>query len=406
MKFKKLTVGLSAIMIAASASAAVSASAETDAVETDAAVSVTLSAASEETCTENAEGNTHKGPKNNKTPERPEPKAPVDKPRKAEDPKPIHSEKADKAEDPAPAKHEKDTKQVVTPKTDAAEKPETPAKPEVPETAEAPAKPEAPQPPKEVIVSVTDEKVCEDILKGVEEALENTPKAKEESWVNPLSAIDDKQMSFDLKVKHADVRPDGTIHIDGVIYSEDLSELLSYSPEKKDKEFTVPAPVKKIKDEAFKGNEHLEKIDLGKGPKEMGPEAIKDCPKLHEIVKDDKVKPEPPVKPDPKKNEDAVIEIPDCFREMVDDIFANCESIDDLVLYAIDKCSEYNFCDINADEVTDLSDFTLLSSMLLDKDNFSKIKEIVNTVIEDGVINSDDITLIKSLLVDYNVIPE
>ena len=400
MKLKKLTVGLSAIMLAASAASVVSVSAETDQTEADASVSV-ICTASEETCTETS------AKKHDKKPEAPKPKVPEGKgPAAAEGKGPKAAAKQEVLAEPkapvkpeVPAEPEAPAKPEAPAEPEAPAKPEIPAEPEVPAEPETPAKPEAPQPPKEVIISVTDEKVCEDILKGVEEALENTPKAKEESWVNPLSAIDDKQMSFDFKVKHADVRPDGTIHIDGVIYSEDLSELLSYSPEKKDKEFKVPAPVKKINDEAFKGNKHLEKLDLGKGPKEIGPGAIKDCPNLHEIVK-----PEPPVKPDPAK--DKVIEIPDCFKAAVDDIFANCDCFEDLVYYAIDKCSEYNFCDINNDDVTDLSDFTILSTKLLDKDNFSRIKEIVLAVIEDGVIDSNDISLVNEIMVNYNIIPE
>ena len=79
---------------------------------------------------------------------------------------------------------------------------------------------------------------------------------------------------------------------------------------------------------------------------------------------------------------------------------------EDVIYYAINKCSEYNFCDINNDDVTDLSDFTLLASKLLDKDNFSKIKDIVLAVTEDGVIDCNDITLLNEIMVNYNIISE
>lgn len=256
---------------------------------------------------------------------------------------------------------------------------------------------------KDVVVSITDGKVSEDILNAIEEALENTPKAKEDSWTNPLSDIDDEQMTFDFIIKHADVRPDGTIHVDGVIYNEDLTKLISYSPEKEDKEFKVPPTVKEIEESAFEGNEHLEKVHIGEGTKKIGPKAFKDCPKLHEVEMNKDVKVIGP-KAFEGTEDLTVIEIPDNVKAFIEDAFDNSESVEDLVMYALDKYASVKFGDLNSDDVTDLTDLSILAVKLMDKDNFSKIETIVADVMEDSKVDIADLARLKQYVMGEKIV--
>lgn len=256
---------------------------------------------------------------------------------------------------------------------------------------------------KDVTVSITDDEVSKDILDAIEEALENSPKANEESWTNPLSDIDDEQMTFDFIIKHADVRPDGTIHVDGVVYNEDLSKLISYSPEKKDKEFKVPPTVKEIEESAFEGNEHLEKVHIGEGTKKIGPKAFKDCPKLHEVEMNKDVKVIGP-KAFEGTEDLTVIEIPDNVKAFIEDAFDNSESIEDLVMYALDKYASVKFGDLNGDDVTDLTDLSILAVKLMDKDNFSKIETIVADVMEDSKVDIADLARLKQYVMGEKIV--
>lgn len=65
--------------------------------------------------------------------------------------------------------------------------------------------------------------------------------------------------------------------LDGVIYNEDMTELIFYSRNKEDKSFTVPDTVTSICDYAFSGNQYLEEIVIQEGVTSLGEYAFSEC---------------------------------------------------------------------------------------------------------------------------------
>ena len=94
-----------------------------------------------------------------------------------------------------------------------------------------------------------------------------------EAWgVTPLENLTMTQYSL----KHA--------FEDGVVFSRDRTELIHYPPDKKDAFYTVPACVRKIRERAFFGNEHLTEVILPDGVQDIGHRAFENCRNLKRIT--------------------------------------------------------------------------------------------------------------------------
>lgn len=65
--------------------------------------------------------------------------------------------------------------------------------------------------------------------------------------------------------------------IDGVVYNEEMTELLFYSRTKEDKTFTIPDTVKIINQRAFSGNPYIEEVIIPEGVTAIGMYAFQYC---------------------------------------------------------------------------------------------------------------------------------
>ena len=72
--------------------------------------------------------------------------------------------------------------------------------------------------------------------------------------------------------------------IDGVLYSNNISELVLYPMEKKEEKFSVPESVKQIHMEAFYGQKHLKEITIGQNVWNIGKNAFSFSKMLENIV--------------------------------------------------------------------------------------------------------------------------
>lgn len=79
---------------------------------------------------------------------------------------------------------------------------------------------------------------------------------------------------------------DRYVIIDDVVFSTDKKELVRYSPEKIDESYVIPDYVETIRDGAFQGSEHLERVTISKNIHHIGSRAFSDSSNLAEIVWD------------------------------------------------------------------------------------------------------------------------
>ena len=79
---------------------------------------------------------------------------------------------------------------------------------------------------------------------------------------------------------------DRYVIIDDVVFSTDKKELVRYSPEKTDESYVIPDYVETIRDGAFQGSEHLERVTISKNIHHIGSRAFADSSSLAEIVWD------------------------------------------------------------------------------------------------------------------------
>ena len=93
---------------------------------------------------------------------------------------------------------------------------------------------------------------------------------------------------FTLKAVYAnrDYRDEHYEIIDDVVFSTDKKELVRYSPEKIDESYVIPDYVETIRDGAFQGSEHLERVTISKNIHHIGSRAFADSFSLAEIVWD------------------------------------------------------------------------------------------------------------------------
>ena len=77
---------------------------------------------------------------------------------------------------------------------------------------------------------------------------------------------------------------DRYVIIDDVVFSTDKKELVRYSPEKTDESYVIPDHVETIRDGAFQGSEHLQRVTISKSIRRIGNRAFSDSPVLAEIV--------------------------------------------------------------------------------------------------------------------------
>ena len=77
---------------------------------------------------------------------------------------------------------------------------------------------------------------------------------------------------------------DRYVIIDDVVFSVDKKELVRYSPEKTDESYAIPEHVETIRDGAFQGSEHLERVTISKNIHHIGSRAFADSSSLAEIV--------------------------------------------------------------------------------------------------------------------------
>lgn len=77
---------------------------------------------------------------------------------------------------------------------------------------------------------------------------------------------------------------DRYVIIDDVVFSTDKKELVRYSPEKTDESYVIPDYVETIRDGAFQGSEHLERVTISKNIRHIGSRAFADSSNLAEIV--------------------------------------------------------------------------------------------------------------------------
>lgn len=80
-----------------------------------------------------------------------------------------------------------------------------------------------------------------------------------------------------LKEIHIDEANPYFSEVDGVVYNEEMTELLFYSRNKEDKSFTVPETVTTIYDYAFSGNQYLEEVVIPEGVTVLGQYAFSEC---------------------------------------------------------------------------------------------------------------------------------
>ena len=70
----------------------------------------------------------------------------------------------------------------------------------------------------------------------------------------------------------------------GVVFSRDMSELIRYPASKDDASYVIPAGVKKIKQYAFSGNEHLTEVIIPDGVTHIEHRAFENCRNLQSIT--------------------------------------------------------------------------------------------------------------------------
>lgn len=73
--------------------------------------------------------------------------------------------------------------------------------------------------------------------------------------------------------------PDHTI-VNGVVFSKDGTELITYLKNKQDAKYTVPAGVRVIRKNAFKGNQYLTEVIIPEGVTRIGGRAFEGCMNL------------------------------------------------------------------------------------------------------------------------------
>lgn len=71
---------------------------------------------------------------------------------------------------------------------------------------------------------------------------------------------------------------------DGVLYNKKKTTLIFYPKYKKNKKFTIPKGVTRVKNSAVKNNEYLEKITVSKNVKSIGSNAFEGCKKLKSVT--------------------------------------------------------------------------------------------------------------------------
>lgn len=65
---------------------------------------------------------------------------------------------------------------------------------------------------------------------------------------------------------------------DGILFSKEKTTLYRYPADKQGDEYTIPAEVKKVADNAFMGCKHLKTVNLSKGIENMGKNVFDECP--------------------------------------------------------------------------------------------------------------------------------
>ena len=83
---------------------------------------------------------------------------------------------------------------------------------------------------------------------------------------------------FTLKAVYADKDYHGEHYeiINDVVFSTDKRRLVRYSPEKTDESYVIPDYVETIRDGAFQGSEHLERVTISKNINHIGSRAFAD----------------------------------------------------------------------------------------------------------------------------------
>lgn len=74
------------------------------------------------------------------------------------------------------------------------------------------------------------------------------------------------------------------VNVDGVVFTRDMSELIRYPAAKEDPKYTIPAGVKKIKQSAFSGNEHLTEVIIPDGVTHIEHRAFENCRNLRIVT--------------------------------------------------------------------------------------------------------------------------
>ena len=74
------------------------------------------------------------------------------------------------------------------------------------------------------------------------------------------------------------------VNADGVVFNRDMSELIRYPSAREDPKYTIPAGVKKIKQSAFSGNEHLTEVIIPDGVTHIEHRAFENCRNLRSVT--------------------------------------------------------------------------------------------------------------------------
>ena len=74
------------------------------------------------------------------------------------------------------------------------------------------------------------------------------------------------------------------VNADGVVFNRDMTELIRYPAAKEDPKYTIPAGVKKIKQSAFFGNEHLTEVIIPEGVTHIEHRAFENCRNLRIVT--------------------------------------------------------------------------------------------------------------------------
>ncbi|PWM42872.1 MAG: hypothetical protein DBX47_07665 [Clostridiales bacterium] len=70
---------------------------------------------------------------------------------------------------------------------------------------------------------------------------------------------------------------------DGILYNYDQTELISYAHGRQETEYTIPVPIEKIGNSAFRGSKNLRTLSFYEGVKTVGHYAFADCRNLENV---------------------------------------------------------------------------------------------------------------------------